>query len=184
MDRELSFNKLMKKRQKKQAPAGPPKSELELLCEKHRIPVQVMLGTASGTGSLPPLPEGWKEKLSPAAREHLKDRPRRLRVHLMRGVEVVIWWPAAYMEGNYLYYLGETIPIQARAASRPGNFIIEVVGGCPKSIVLRKSVGGDLNKYYFAYVPKGLRQVRTLGHHDWKVCSHLAILEDNFIGLS
>ncbi len=177
--------RLARKAAKKSAPPPAPKSPLELLCEKHRIPVGPVPRPNPRTDSLPPLPENWKEKLSPAAQEHLKDRAKRIRVHLQRGIEAIVLWPAVYIEGDYLYYIGDTTPTQhARAVSRPGNFILEVVGGGPKHIVLRKNVGQDLNKYYFAYLPKGVRQIRTLGHHDWKACAQFSVLEDNVVGPS
>jgi hypothetical protein len=102
--------------------------------------------------------------------------PRQMQVHLKRGLEAVIQWPAAYIQKSAYFFVGDTLPPQVRTASRPGNFILEPASQRSHPILVKAVSGPTGTRYFYALAPEGIRQARTLAPADWHACPNYRIV--------
>ncbi len=160
-------------------PLNKGKTPLEILCEKHGVPLEaVQPNSPNNSNNYPQLQPGWKKHLNPRDSAHMKTRPRRVVVHLKRGVEGFIWLPAAYILKGTYYFLGETLPELIRPSSRPGNFIMSPSGERSRRVVVKRVLmeGGPV--YLMAYADHGIRQALALDDQAWSPCPYFAENEE------
>lgn len=143
--------------------------EISAICERHRIDT---------TPSPPPLPRpklptGWIEHLAPLALKHLDLPSKVIHVRLRPRREALIYWPAAYIEGNEFYFLGETVPVNLRNMSRPYNFIMQEVRGQIRPIILRRHVGRPSDEYSYLYTKIGICGLLNQPPSAWNPCKEL-----------
>ena len=149
--------------------AGKPQKSIADICEKHRILAPPPLPTVPP----PKLPANWKNLLTPTARKHLDLPSKRVRVRLRPRVHALIFWPAAYIEGNEFYFLGETVPVNLRNISRPYNFLMQEVAGKPRPFILRRYWGTESSEYSYLYTKIGICGLLDQPPSAWKPCEEL-----------
>ena len=141
------------------------------ICEKHRI----LNLPALPAVPRPKLPIGWKDLLTTAVRKHLDLPSKAIHVRLRPRVAALIFWPAAYIEGNEFYFLGETVPVNLRNISRPYNFLMQEVAGKPRPIILRRYWGIASSEYSYLYTKVGICGLLNQPPNAWKQCEELRL---------
>lgn len=123
-------------------------------------------------------PDNWKEHLPEAYKKHIASKFRIIKVHLARGSEALIYWPAFYIDHPCLYYSGEITFVTAQNISRPGNFILQTIAKPNIPIVLRKNIGRKNNIYHFACMPANRADILKLSPSDWRICNCFRVIDE------
>ncbi len=146
-------------------------TNISAICKRHRI----LTVTPSRQTPQAQLPSGWRDHLVPAARKHLALPSQEVPVQLSPRLKASIHWPAAYIEGNEFFFIGETVPVNLRTISRPYNFLLQEVGGKPRPIILRRYWGEASSEYTYLYTKTGITGLLNQPPSAWKPCDDLQL---------
>ena len=114
--------------------------------------------------------------------EHLASRPHRMKVHLQRGIEAEMSWPAFHVEDDSWYFSGCTIPSVLRTISRPGNFLLQAIPHQAHAVLIKRVNENGVITHFMAYGPATLAFLSNLQHGDWKPCNQFRIIDQVYIG--
>lgn len=113
--------------------------------------------------------------------EQLSSRPQRLRVHLQRGLEAEMSWPAFHAEGSECYFSGRTVPVVLRTISRPGGQLLQVIPKRTQAIIIKRIGKNEPFSYFVAYGPATRTFLLGLQNSDWKPCHYFNILGHDYL---